>query len=142
MQVTLKLWVSNQVGVDSDCTANYIEATSWKAPSGVTLDTDAQTISGEAEEAWAAYRSLAAAVAGVGHGTDFEGDDIEADEPTLTACPEQLVCEGYTCAAESLARLESPVQETWAGFVASVPSLTKELAEAKDTLTYRHFHGD
>ena len=43
----------------------------------------------------------------------------EAGQPTLTACPEQLVCEGYTCAAESLARLESPVQETWAAFVAA-----------------------
>ena len=141
MQVTLKLWVSNQVGVDSDCTANYIEATSWKAPSGVTLDTDAQTISGEAEEAWAAYRSLAAAVAGVGHGTDFEGDDIEADEPTLTACPEQLVCEGYTCAAESLARLESPVQETWAGFVASVPSLSQVVPTGTSTETERKISG-
>jgi hypothetical protein len=128
MQVTLKLWVSNQAGVDSDCTANYIEATRWQAPSGVTLDTDAQTLAGEAEAVWTAYRSLAKAVAGVGHGLDDAEAEEEAGQPTLTACPEQLVCEGYTCAAESLARLESPVQETWAGFVASVPSLAKEIA--------------
>lgn len=127
MHVTLKLWVTNQAGVDSDCTVNYIEATGWTAPAGVTLDTDAQTLSGEAEAAWLAYRSLAKAVAGVGYGLDDAEAEEEAGEPTLTACPEQLVCEGYTCAAESLARLESTVQETWAGFVASVPSLAKEL---------------
>lgn len=123
MTVTLKLWVGNQVGVDSDCTANYVAATGWKAPAGVTLD--AQTLSGEAGAAWAAYRSLAAAVAAAGHGADADGNAIEADPPVLTACPSQLVCEGYTGAAEAIARLESPTRETWAGFVASVPSLAE-----------------
>lgn len=126
MNVTLKLWVSNQEGVDCDCTARYIEVAGWQAPTGVALDVDAQTINGEAEAAWAAYHELATLVAMAGHGTDCDGNEIDG-EPVLTACPTQLVCEGYTCAAESLARLESPRQETWAGFVEAIPSLAQEL---------------
>lgn len=130
--IELRLWISNQTeGAGCDCTTHYIEAADWVPPAGVTLDADAQMLTGEAEATWAAYRSLAAAVAEVGHGTDFDGDEIEEiGEPILTACPRQLICDGWTSAGESLARLESPEHETWGSFVTSIPSLAAELAEA------------
>ena len=122
-QITLKLWVSNQVGCDSDCTDSYILGAGWRAPAGVALDADAQTLTGEPEAVWAAYRSLAAAVADMGHGVDMDGDEIPGT-PALTACPTDLICGGYTCAAHALARVESRRCETWAGFVAAVPALS------------------
>jgi len=118
MKVSLSLWVSNQVGSDSDCTSEYIESSGWVAPSGIILDDT--KITGEADEVWASYRSLAQAVRSVGHGSDMDGNDVESDSPILTACPEELMCQGYTCAAESVARLESPLHETWDRFLAAI----------------------
>lgn len=88
--ITLKLWIENQVGVDTDCTDAYIRAAHWHPPAGVTLDAAASTLSGEdAEAVWAAYRSLAASVANAGHGLDDPEDELAAEEaagaPSLTA---------------------------------------------------------
>lgn len=82
--ITLKLWVSNQYGCDSDMTYSYLQASRWKAPAGVILDINAQTLSGPPEKTWEAYRSLAEAVAANGHGVDCDW----ADDPCLTAATE------------------------------------------------------
>ena len=118
--VKLKLYVSNQVGVDSDFTYSYIEAgiklANWTAPAGVVLDINAQTLSGEVNAAWSAYRQLAEAVSLGGHGVDFDGNEIDADAPVLTACPSDLICDYYTTAAQALSRYVSQEAKTWAQF--------------------------
>lgn len=84
---TLLLWVSNQPG-DSDHTYHYIQAAAWNPPAGVTLTNTptTQELSGDDPEAvFAAYQSLAAIVAELGHGDDIDGDPIEG-EADLTAC--------------------------------------------------------
>lgn len=128
MQVTLKLWVSNQAGCDCDCTNLYIQASGYAPPAGVVLDAKSQTLSGKAGAAWRAYQALAKAVARAGHGLDDAEAELEAGEPRLTACPDQLVSDWYTSAVESLSRLESPRQKTWSQFVAAIPALAKELS--------------
>ena len=119
--VKLKLYVSNQVGVDSDFTYSYIEAginsANWTAPAGVVLNINAQTLAGEVNAAWSAFIKLAEAVSRVGHGTDFDGNEIEADEPVLTACPTQLIAAPNKTACQSLSQLFSQEAKTWAQFV-------------------------
>ena len=127
-QITLKLWVSNQAGCDCDCTDLYIRGAGYTPPPGVVLDVMSQTLCGKPSAAWRAYRALAKAVALGGHGLDDIEAEQEAGEPRLTACPVGLVSDGYVSAAESLARLESPAQPTWAKFVAAIPCLAAELA--------------
>lgn len=133
MNITLKLWVSNQPN-DSDCTDEYLMmavTSGWIAPCGVTLDLTGATIRGDDPEVvWRAFCLLADAVAEVGHGDDV-GED--AGRPCLTACPEWL--EG---AAKSLARKESTCHETWAEFVAAVPALR----EARQSQESREEYGD
>jgi hypothetical protein len=123
--ITLKLWVSNQAGVDSDMTYAYIQGSRWAAPDGVVLDVEEQTLSGPAAKTWQAYRSLAASVAAVGHGLDDASAEEAAGEPCLTACPTEIVHPDYTCAAESLARTVSSSARTWAEFVRQIPELAR-----------------
>ncbi len=100
----LHLWVENQVETGSDATGSYLAAADWSAPSGITLH--GQQLAGDDVDAvWDAYRTLAAAVAAAGHGDACA--DGELGPPTLTACPAGLRHDGYTSAAESLARLAS-----------------------------------
>ena len=128
MQLTLKLWVSNQAGCSCDCTNLYIRAAGFSPPSGVVLNVESQTLSGTASATWRAYQALAKAVARAGHGLDDIKSEQEAGVPRLTACPDGLVSDGYMSAAESLARRESPAHATWAKFVAAIPCLAAELA--------------
>lgn len=117
MNATIHLNVENHT-CDHDVTYAYIDAANWTTPEGVTYDRHAQTLSGEANAVWAAYKSLAVAVANAGHGdADIDG------EPVLSACPVELIDETSGGAAEYLARMTSTECETWAEFVASVPSL-------------------
>ncbi len=130
MQLTLKLWVSNQAGCDCDCTNLYIRAAGYTPPPGVVLDVTSQTLCGKASATWRAYRALAKAVARAGHGLDDIESEREAGVPRLTACPDGLVSDGYMSAVESLARRESPAHATWANFVAAIPCLAAELARS------------
>lgn len=111
----LSLRVENHT-CDHDVTYAHIDATTWAAPEGVMYDRDAGTLTGETVAVWAAYKSLAVAVANAGHG-DIDG------EPILSACPVELIDESSGGAAECLARMMSPECNTWAEFVAVVPSL-------------------
>lgn len=120
---TLHLWIENQPG-DCDCTAAYLRAAGFVPAAGVAYDGDAGTLSGvEPEAVYAEYRRAARLVADAGHGDVSEADAAELGEPVLTACPADLIEAGYRSAGESLARLESRGQATWAGLVAAVPSL-------------------
>lgn len=118
--VTLKLWVDNQseVGLDWDATTDYIRAAHWRTPAGVTLD--GQTLAGESEAAYAAFRALADAVAEAGHG-DTE-IDAAASAPNLTACPSDLCEEGYTSAGESLARLTCRQHASFRVWMTQIPN--------------------
>jgi hypothetical protein len=117
MKTTISLRVENHT-CDHDVTYAYIDAANWTAPEGVAYDRDAGTLTGETDAVWAAYKSLAAMVADAGHGdADIDG------EPILSACPVELIDESSGGAAECLARMMSPDCDTWAEFVAAVPSL-------------------
>ena len=114
----LNLWVDNQdlVNAPDDMTTEYIEASGWVHPRGVTLD--GHTLSGmDPEWVWAAFRDLAKAVAAAGHGDDVP-DDI--DPPCLTACPAELRDGRNTSAAESLARCESRGAATYAAWMEQI----------------------
>lgn len=132
--ITLKLWVSNQPGNDSDRTSDYLALAvtgDWSAPPGVVLDVAGATLSGDCPEVvWRAYGLLADVVAEVGHGDDV-ADDV--GQPSLTACPV-----GLDGAAKSLARKESTAHDTWAEFVAAVPALR----EARQSQESREEYGD
>ena len=117
MKTTISLRVENHT-CDHDVTYAYIDAANWTTPEGVTYDRHAQTLSGEANAVWAAYKSLAVAVANAGHGdADIDG------EPVLSACPVELIDETSGGAAEYLARMMSTQCGTWAEFQQAVPSL-------------------
>ena len=119
MNATIRLQVENHT-CDHDVTSFYIDATTWTAPVGVTYDRDAQTLTGEANAVWAAYKLLAVAVADAGHGdADVDGD------PILSACPVEMIDESSGGSAEHLARMMSTDCNTWAEFQQAVPSLTK-----------------
>ena len=127
--VKLKLYVSNQAHVDSenaflinrDYTYSYIvegiNLANWTAPAGVDLNINAETLAGEVNAAWSAFIKLAEAVSRVGHGTDFDGNEIEADEPVLTACPIQLIADPNKTASQSLSQLYCQEAKTWEQFV-------------------------
>jgi len=122
MNTTISLRVENHT-CDHDVTCFYIDATSWTAPEGVTYNRNDSTLTGEPDAVWAAYKSLAVAVADAGHGdVDIDHEDL-IGSPILSACPVELIDNTSGGAAESLARMMSPQCNTWAAFVASVPSL-------------------
>jgi hypothetical protein len=121
----LHLWVSNQVGVDTDCTTYYLRGAGWTAPEGVALDAEAQILSGDNPyRVWSAYRSLLRSVANRGHGLDSVEAEKDAGEPNLTATPAQLREHHFVSSAESLARTLSPKCTSWTEFVRRIPGLS------------------
>ena len=123
MQITLSLWVSNQVGVNCDCTYHYIRLSGWRPPVGVVYDDDEMTLTGEAEATWAAFRDLKAVVAAKGHGDVEVPSDV--GDPCLTACPVQIFeINGRWSAEECCARnIYSDECEAWADFARHYPEL-------------------
>jgi len=122
MTITVIVRVENHT-CDHDVTCYYIDAAYWTAPVGVTYNRHDSTLSGESNAVWSAYKSLAVAVADAGHGdADIDVEDLMG-KPILSACPVELIDESSGGAAEHLARMMSPQCNTWAEFVAEVPSL-------------------
>ncbi len=73
-QVTIRVWVSNQV-VDHDETAAYIEGSGW-TPRSVVYDPATTTLTGSRDEIQCEFEELRAVVASGGRGFDFEGNPI------------------------------------------------------------------
>lgn len=112
----LSLWIENQVGVDCDCTQNYIRATGWAPAVGVTLD--GQILRGvDPVAVYAEFVALRNRVAAVGHGDS--AIDAVSDEPSLTACMESDACIGYTSAKISLSRFASSECDNYESFRAA-----------------------
>jgi hypothetical protein len=112
----LHLWVDNQPeGVGHDTTSYYIRSAirrGWKPPPGVNVEDDG-VLTGEPNDVYAAYKSLAATIGEAGHG---DGSiDLQLGPPQLTAVPHQVLNNDSDSSVQ-MARIYSRERPDWRSF--------------------------
>lgn len=112
--ITLVIWIENQPDFGYDLTEEYISVSRWEPPTGVTFE--GNRLSGDPHATFAAYVQLRRILEDLGHGDGCE----DLDPPSLTACPLEMMEEGYQSAGESLAHVYSIGSNNWDEFYSKV----------------------